>query len=74
MFGILFYYHPDLRRILTDYGFSGFPLRKNFPVTGYKELFYSDSIKNMNYKAVELLQARRDYIYSRQWIKSKIVS
>ena len=74
MFGILFYYHPDLRRILTDYGFSGFPLRKNFPVTGYKELFYSDSIKNMNYRAVELLQARRDYIYSRQWLKSKIVS
>lgn len=64
MFGILFFYHPDLRRILTDYGFSGFPIRKNFPVSGYKELFYSDFIKNTKYRALELLQERNEYIYS----------
>lgn len=69
MFGILILYHPDLRRILTDYGFSGFPLRKNFPVSGYKELFYSDFIKNTKYRSVELLQARKDYIYSANWVK-----
>jgi NADH:ubiquinone oxidoreductase subunit C len=73
MFGILIFYHPDLRRILTDYGFAGFPLRKNFPVSGYKELFYSEFIKNTKYRAVELLQARRDYIYSANWVKKKKV-
>jgi NADH-quinone oxidoreductase subunit C len=63
MFGILIYNHPDLRRIITDYGFSGFPLRKNFPISGYKEIFYSEFIKNTQYRSVELLQARRDYSY-----------
>lgn len=71
MFGILIYFHPDLRRILTDYGFSGFPLRKNFPVSGYKELFYSDFIKNTKYRNVEILQVRRDYIYSGGWVRKK---
>jgi NADH:ubiquinone oxidoreductase subunit C len=64
MFGILVLFHPDLRRILTDYGFSGFPLRKNFPVTGYKEIYYSQYVKNTQYRSVELLQAQKDYIYN----------
>lgn len=71
MFGILVLFHPDLRRILTDYGFSGFPLRKNFPVVGYKELFYSQFIKNTVYRTVELLQVQKDYIYNGVWLVQK---
>lgn len=71
MFGILVLFHPDLRRILTDYGFSGFPLRKNFPVVGYKELFYSQFIKNTAYRTVELLQVQKDYIYNGVWLVQK---
>jgi len=45
MFGIFFVNHPDLRRILTDYGFQGFPLRKDFPLSGFTDLFYNDAKK-----------------------------
>jgi NADH-quinone oxidoreductase subunit C len=63
MYGIMFLYHPDLRRILTDYGFSGFPLRKDFPLTGFKEVVYSDYNKNTEYRDVELSQEFRKTDY-----------
>jgi len=65
MYGILFLYHPDLRRIITDYGFSGFPLRKDFPLTGFVELVYSDYSQNTDYRPVELTQDLRKTAYSK---------
>lgn len=59
MFGIFFSGHPDLRRILTDYGFQGHPLRKDFPVTGFFEIYYNDSTKRLAYEPVELAQESR---------------
>ena len=56
MFGIFILEHLDLRRLLTDYGFEGYPLRKDFPLTGYKEVLYSDFDKNVIYRPVELIQ------------------
>ena len=64
MYGILVLYHPDLRRILTDYGFANFPLRKDFPLTGFLELVYSDYIKNLEYRSVELMQEMRKTNYN----------
>ena len=63
MFGVFFSDHPDLRRILTDYGFEGHPLRKDFPLTGYYELCYSDQNKRLLYGDVELAQEYRHFIY-----------
>ncbi len=67
MYGVLFANHPDLRRILTDYGFSGHPLRKDFPLTGYVEVRYDDDQKRVVYDAVKLQQEFRSFDYLSPW-------
>lgn len=67
MFGILFLDHPDLRRLLTDYGFSGHPLRKDFPMTGYVEVRYDDEQKRVVYEPVKLQQEFRSFDYLSPW-------
>lgn len=67
MFGIVFQNHPDLRRILTDYGFKGHPLRKDFPLTGFIELFYDDSKKRILYVPVSLAQEYRNFTFNNPW-------
>lgn len=71
LYGINFLNHPDLRRILTDYGFEGFPFRKDFPLTGYKELSYSDSLKSLKYAKVELSQTFRTFKFNNPWIHAQ---
>lgn len=67
MFGILFTGHPDLRRILTDYGFRGFPLRKDFPTTGYTEVRYDEAQKRVVYEPVSLVQEYRQFDFMSPW-------
>lgn len=67
MFGILFSGHPDLRRILTDYGFRGYPLRKDFPTTGYVELRYDEAQKRVVYEPVQLVQEYRQFDFMSPW-------
>lgn len=67
MFGILFSNHPDLRRILTDYGFRGFPLRKDFPTTGYTEVRYDEAQKRVVYEPVNLVQEYRQFDFMSPW-------
>lgn len=67
MYGILFSGHPDLRRILTDYGFQGYPLRKDFPLTGYVEVRYSEEEKRVVYEPVKLPQEYRDFDFLSPW-------
>lgn len=73
MYGIFFSDHPDLRRILTDYGFQGHPLRKDFPVSGFVELRYSDEDKRVIYEPVELLQESRDFDFMSPWESAKYI-
>ncbi len=67
MYGILFSGHPDLRRILTDYGFQGHPLRKDFPLTGYVEVRYDDDLKRVVYEPVKLTQEFRSFDFESPW-------
>jgi len=67
MFGVRFLNHPDLRRILCDYGFDGFPLRKDFPVTGYIEPYFDLSTNMLEYKPVHLPQECRIYDFASDW-------
>ena len=67
MYGIKFKNHPDLRRILTDYGFEGYPLRKDFPLTGHNEVRYSEDEKKVIYEAVKLEQNYRNFDYESPW-------
>ncbi len=67
LFGIIFEGHPDLRRILTDYGFAGHPLRKDFPLTGYVEVRYDDEAKRVVYEPVKLTQEFRNFDYLSPW-------
>lgn len=67
MYGVAFEGHPDMRRILTDYGFSGYPLRKDFPLTGYVELRYDEELKRVVYQPVQLVQEFRDFDFMSPW-------
>ncbi len=71
MYGIKFNDHPDMRRILTDYGFVGYPLRKDFPLTGHKEVRYSEEKKKVVYEPVKLEQNYRNFDYSSPWEGTK---
>ncbi|MGB3146317.1 MAG: NADH-quinone oxidoreductase subunit C [Paracoccaceae bacterium] len=73
MFGIIFSGHPDLRRILTDYGFRGHPLRKDFPTTGYTELRYDEAEKRVVYEPVKLVQDYRQFDFMSPWEGAKYV-
>ena len=73
MYGIKFKDHPDLRRILTDYQFEGFPLRKDFPLTGHKEVRYSEDEKKVIYEPVKLEQNYRNFDYESPWKGTKYI-
>tara|TARA_X000000368_G_scaffold411993_1_gene397669 strand:- start:501 stop:1091 length:591 start_codon:yes stop_codon:yes gene_type:complete len=73
MYGIEFKDHPDLRRILTDYDFQGFPLRKDFPLTGHNEVRYSEDEKKVIYEPVKLEQNYRNFDYESPWEGTKYI-
>lgn len=72
MFGVPFFGHNDLRRIFTDYNFIGHPIRKDFPLSGFYELIYSEFLKNVIYTIVELTQEYRVFKFSNPWNLKKI--
>ena len=74
MYGIKFKNHPDLRRILTDYGFEGHPLRKDFPLTGHNEVRYSEDDKKVIYEPVKLEQNYRNFDYESPWEGTKYIN
>jgi NADH-quinone oxidoreductase subunit C len=73
MYGIQFSDHPDLRRILTDYGFTGYPLRKDFPLTGFVEVRYDDEQKRVVYEPVKLVQDFRTFDFMSPWEGAKYI-
>ena len=73
MYGVEFKDHPDLRRILTDYGFKGHPLRKDFPLTGHNEVRYSEADKKVIYEPVKLEQNYRNFDYESPWEGTKYI-
>jgi NADH-quinone oxidoreductase subunit C len=73
MYGVLFDNHPDLRRILTDYGFHGHPLRKDFPLSGFTQVVYDEEAKRVVYEPVQLVQEYRDFDFLSPWEGAKYV-
>jgi NADH-quinone oxidoreductase subunit C len=72
MFGVFFQNHSNLRRILTDYGFEGYPLRKDFPLSGYVEIIYNEIQKGVKEESIELNQEYRDFDTYSLWGKLKV--
>jgi hypothetical protein len=70
MYGVFFRNHPDLRRILTDYGFEGHPMRKDFPLSGYTEVRYDDSKKRVVCEPLELSQEFRSFDFASPWTQA----